>query len=142
MAGARPPRKRVAHIQAMVGEIGAQAQVASHLVKLTIRAFYDFLAVACLTAGMIMIINGRRRDAAIWGGLGILLALGWLTMKLAVKSLTRMMQLLREEWGQEPTAAAREEGLTTPRSSESKRGVDPARVGARRPDGHSAEPSS
>jgi hypothetical protein len=137
MAGTRSPQKRVAHIQAMAGEIGAQAQIASHLVRLTIRAFYDFLAVACLTAGLIMLVNGRRRDAAIWGGLGILLALGWVAMKLAVKTVTRMMRLLREEWGEGPAATVREKGLDTLRRPQApKRRPGPAPIRARRLHGH------
>lgn len=106
MAGTRSPQKRVAHIEALLGEIGTQTQVASHLVKSVFRAFYDFLTVACLTAGVVMAINGRHRDAVIWGSLGVLLALGWASMKVAVKGVSRMMAVLRKEWNEAPATLA------------------------------------
>ena len=126
MGGTGSAQKRVAHIQALLGEIGTQTQVASHLAKLVFRAFYDFLAVTCLTAGVIMAVNGRHREAVIWGSAGVLLTLGWVLAKLATKGATHAMRLLRGEWDEAPPAVVRnrpspQPSLTAIRNSEQVR---------------------
>lgn len=126
MGGRRSTQKRVAHIQALLGEIGAQTQVASHLAKLVFQAFYDFFAITCLTAGVIMTVNGRHREAVIWGSLGVLLTLGWVLAKLTTKGATHAMRLLRGEWDKAPAAVVRKKpspqpSLTAIRNSEQPR---------------------
>jgi hypothetical protein len=64
----------------------------------TIRIFYDCFTVACLTAAALVVIGGRPREAFVWGGTGVGLALGWVAAKLAKRGVARLRALLREEW--------------------------------------------
>ena len=94
----RSPCERAARIRARLAEISTQMRRASRLVMGTIRMFYDFFTVACLAAAALIVIGGRPREAFVWGGTGVGLALGWVAAKLAKRGVARLRGLLREEW--------------------------------------------
>jgi uncharacterized membrane protein len=108
--GRRPARRRVARIQVLLAQIGTQLLVAWRLVVAVFRVFYDFFAVACVTATAVVIIDGKPREAFVWGGSGIALALGWVAARLAKRAVARVRRVLRDEWSQAPAEADRNSG--------------------------------
>lgn len=95
----RSPYERAKRIRAGVTEISTQMRMASRLVMATIRLSYDFFTVACLTAAALIVIAGSPREAFVWGGTGVGLAIGWVAAKLAKRGVARLRGVLREEWG-------------------------------------------
>lgn len=94
----RSPRERAARIRTCLAEISTQMRRASRLITATIRLFYDFFTVACLTAAALIAIARGPREAFVWGGTGVGLALGWVAAVLAKRGVARLSGLLREEW--------------------------------------------
>lgn len=100
MADGQPGRdieRRVERISALAAQIAAQEHIAVKLMVSVVRAFYTFFAVACLVAGLVFLLRGRQEVAALWGGAGIVLSLGWVIAYAANKVSRRVVQQLLSE---------------------------------------------
>jgi len=96
-AGLRIERRRVEHIRQLMGEIADRQHIAAHLLVITARAGYYFLALACLTAGFVGLANGRRELVVTWGAAGLGLVLLWIGVKVAGRIMSRVVRELRQE---------------------------------------------
>lgn len=90
-------QRRADRISALAAQIAVQEHIAVKLMVSVVRAFYTFLAVACLVAGLIFLLQGRHQVAAFWGGAGIVLSLIWVTVYGANKVSRRVVRELRSE---------------------------------------------
>ena len=120
-AGLRIQRRRVEHIQQLMAEIADRQRIVAHLMTTGLRAGYYFLTLACLTAGLIGLANGRRSLVVTWGVAGVVLLVLWVGVKAAERVASRVMLELSKElakgWtrkaaGPDPGA---EPGVGTPR---------------------------
>lgn len=96
-AGLRIERRRVEHIRQLMGEIADRQHIAAHLLVITARAGYYFLALACLTAGFVGLADGRRHLVVTWGVAGVAMVLLWIGVKVAERVMSRVVRELREE---------------------------------------------
>jgi hypothetical protein len=100
MADNQPQRnihRRVERISALATQIAAEEQIAVKLMISVVRAFFTFFAVACLVAGLVFLLRGRHEAAALWGGAGIVLSLGWVIVYAGAKISKRAIQQVRSE---------------------------------------------
>lgn len=105
----RSPQRRIEHIKEMAGEIGTQQREVMHLLTLTVQALYLTFAAACITAGVVAEVQGRRSTAVVWLAIGIALFGIWLFVKVLAKSMKKVVRALKAEMAKLP--AEFQEGL-------------------------------
>ncbi|GAA2050117.1 hypothetical protein GCM10009839_65490 [Catenulispora yoronensis] len=138
MAGTRPvgdPRlrmeRRIEHIEALAADIATQQRVALKLLSSTVRVFYTFFVLACLTIGVAAFLRGNHNTAVTWGGTGIILGFVWVVVFAGNKVSRRAFRQLKAELTGDPSDAsdaADTEGSEEPVDSESEPQPEP--VGA------------
>lgn len=103
----RITRKKAEHIQELLTEVSAQERTVVHLLSMMVRAVFSFFTIASLIVGLVTLIDGKDKVAAIWGGIGLALAVVWLGTKGASLGLARAKAYLREESSGEPPESRR-----------------------------------
>ncbi|NUR61694.1 MAG: hypothetical protein HOV87_23995 [Catenulispora sp.] len=96
-AGLRIERRRVEHIRQLMGEIADRQHIAAHLLVTTARAGYYFLALACITAGLVGLADGRDYLVRTWGAAGVGMVLLWIGLKVSERVMGRVVRELRRE---------------------------------------------
>ncbi|GAA1961305.1 hypothetical protein GCM10009838_17350 [Catenulispora subtropica] len=96
------PHRRIEHISALASDIATQEHIAVKLLSTTVRAFYDFFMIACLTVGVVALVLGKQDKAALWGGMGLALALIWILAFVGTKVSKRAVRALKEELHKAP----------------------------------------
>mgnify|MGYP001104649217 CR=1 FL=1 len=88
-----------------MAEIADRQHIAAHLLTITCRAAYYFFTLACLTAGAVGLIDGRRYLVTAWGSAGVGLVLLWLVVKGTERVTRRAVADVRRELAS-PTRAS------------------------------------
>lgn len=96
-AGLRIQRRRVEHIHQLMAEIADRQRIAAHLIGTTFRACYYFLTLACLTAGLVGLAEGRRYLVDTWGVAGVVLVVLWVGVKAGERVASRVALALGKE---------------------------------------------
>lgn len=96
-AGTGIQHRHVERIQQLMAEIAARGHIVGHLLSITFRAGYYFLALACITAGAVGLADGRTYLAQTWGVAGLVLLLLWVGAKVSEWGGTKVLSRLRDE---------------------------------------------
>jgi hypothetical protein len=97
-ADLRVQRRRVEHIRQMTAQIADREHVIVQLMTTVVRAGYYFFTLACLTAGLIGLVQNRHALAVTWGSTGVALVLLWVLLKAIQKVANRVIRELRKEF--------------------------------------------
>ncbi|WP_041540586.1 hypothetical protein [Catenulispora acidiphila] len=101
-------------ISVMLSEIAVRERIAVKLITTSIRVFCAFFVFAFLFSGLGALIRGNTDNAAIFGGIGILLALAWGSVIALTWGSHHAMQRLRDEAGpRSPTQSGKVRHPTT-----------------------------
>jgi hypothetical protein len=107
-ASRHPPQRRVENIKSMLADIGSQQRKVMHLFLRVFHAHYLLFAVGCIAAGAFAASNGRLHTAAVWGSVGIVLVLVWLSAKGLTRSMRKHLRALKDEMDGLPSEIERE----------------------------------